>query len=82
MTIEAWEAGIRDRLLAQKLARSLFDREIRSFFAHNKLGFEQALLYQILVPYQKLAQELFYQIEENEINFFQAAHLYDIDKRR
>jgi hypothetical protein len=29
---------------------------------------------------RKLAQELFYQLEEQEISFYEAAHLYDIDE--
>ena len=77
-----WEAGIRDRLLAQNLAKSLFDKEIEKLFAQNKLDFDQVILYQIIVSSDKLAQELFYQIEEREISFYEAAHLYDIDKKR
>jgi parvulin-like peptidyl-prolyl isomerase len=77
-----WEAGIRDRLLYQKLAESLFAKEVEKFFAQNKLDFQQLVLYQILVPYEKLGQEIFYQIEEEEISFYEAAHFYDIDERR
>jgi len=44
--------------------------------------YEQAILYRLVVPYRPLAQELFYQIEEEEISFFEAAHLYDIDEQR
>ena len=82
ITSEEWEAGIRDRLLAKKLAESLFSKEVEKFFAQNQLDFERILLYQIIIPYEKLAWELFYQIEEEEINFYQAAHLYDIDEKR
>lgn len=82
MTADDWDAGIRSRLLAQKLAEYLFAKEADKFFAQSRLDFEQILLYQIIVPYQNLAQELFYQIEEREISFYEAAHLYDIDERR
>jgi len=81
-TIEDWEAGIRDRLLAQKLSQSLFGKEVEKFFTQNQLDFDQVLLYQIVVPYEKLAQQLFYQILEEEISFYEVAHLYDIDERR
>jgi parvulin-like peptidyl-prolyl isomerase len=77
-----WEAGICNRLLEKKLAENIFAKEVAKFFAQNKLQFNQVLLYQIIVPYEKLAQELFYQIEEGEISFYQAAHLYDIDESR
>jgi parvulin-like peptidyl-prolyl isomerase len=77
-----WEAGICDRLLSQKLANSLFSKEVEKAFAQNRLDFDQVLLYQIIVSDDKIAQELFYQIEEREISFYEAAHLYDIDEKR
>lgn len=79
---EDWEAGIRDRLLAKKLAEHLFSGEIEKYFAQNKLDYDRVLLYQIQVPYERVAHELFYQIEEEEISFYEAAHLYDLDERR
>ena len=82
MTADDWEAGIRERLLAQKLAETLFAKEVEKFFAQNRLDFEQILLYQIIVPYERVARELIYQIEEEEISFYHAAHLYDIDEKR
>ena len=82
ITADDWEAGIYERLLAKKLAEHLFAEEVPKVFAQNRLDFEQVLLYQIVVPYEQVAQELFYQIEEQEISFFKAAHLYDIDEQR
>lgn len=82
IAVEELEIGIRDRLLAEKLAEYLFNQDVEKFFAQNKIDFEQVLIYQIVVPYAKLAQEILYQIEEAEISFYEAAHLYDIDERR
>ncbi|MFP4101425.1 peptidylprolyl isomerase [Coleofasciculus sp.] len=82
MTPDDWEAGIRDRLLAEKLAESLFSEQVEKFFAQNRLEFDQVLLYQIILDDEKLAQEVFYELEEREISFYQAAHLYDINERR
>ncbi|MEA5512272.1 peptidylprolyl isomerase [Crocosphaera sp. UHCC 0190] len=82
ITADEWESGIRDNLLRQKLAKTLFAQDVDNFFNQNKLNFEQVLLYQIVVPYEKLALEIFYQIEEEEMSFYQAAHLYDIDEKR
>lgn len=79
---EDWEEGIVERLLAKKLASHLFDKEVEKFFAQNKLDYDRVLLYQLIVDSEKLAYELFYQIEEREISFYQAAHLYDIDPER
>jgi parvulin-like peptidyl-prolyl isomerase len=77
-----WEVGICDRLLTEKLAESLFAKEVDQFFAQNKIQFDQVLLYQIIVPTESVAQELFYELEEGEISFYQAAHFYDSDERR
>lgn len=82
LTPEDWEVGIRDRLLAKKLKNSLFSADVERIFAQSRLDFEEVLLYRIRVPYHPLAQELFYQIEEGEISFYEAAHLYDIDEQR
>ncbi|WP_333177792.1 MULTISPECIES: hypothetical protein [unclassified Microcoleus] len=75
ISVEDLEAGICDRLLSQKLAEHLFSKEVEKIFVQNKLQFDQ-----IIVAHPQLAQELFYQIQEGEISFFDAAHLYDIDE--
>lgn len=82
ITADDWEAGLRDRLLAQKLKEALFVDDVERVFAQSRLDFDQIDLYRLRVPYQTLSQELFYQIEENEISFYEAAHLYDIDEQR
>lgn len=82
ITAEDWEAGIRDRLLAEKLATSLFEKEAKKYFAEHQADFDQVSLYQIVVPYERLAQEIYYQIQEAEISFYEAAHVYDVDCQR
>ncbi|NEO29970.1 MAG: peptidylprolyl isomerase [Symploca sp. SIO3C6] len=82
ITPEDWEAGIHDHLLGKKLSEFLFSQKVEKFFAQNRLNYEQVLLYQIIVNDEKIAQELFYQIEEQEISFYEAAHFYDIDEER
>ncbi|EDX76591.1 PPIC-type PPIASE domain protein [Coleofasciculus chthonoplastes PCC 7420] len=82
ITPDDWEAGIRLRLLTQKLADCLFGNEVEKFFTQNRLDYEQILLYQLILASEPLARELFYEIEEGEISFYEAAHLYDIDPER
>ncbi|MBV6623617.1 MAG: peptidylprolyl isomerase [Rivularia sp. (in: Bacteria)] len=77
-----WEIGIRYRLLEQKLALALFGEEVEKFFMQNRSEFEQVILYQFVVSNEKLAQELYYQIEESEISFYEAARLHDINENR
>ena len=79
---EDWETGLHDRLLSQQLMEALFDKEIEKFFAENRLNFDRVSFYQIIVADEKLAQEVFYQIEESEISFYEAARLYDLDEQR
>ncbi|MBD2345890.1 peptidylprolyl isomerase [Anabaena subtropica] len=79
---EDWEMGIRDRLLSQKLANFLFADKVEAFFIQNQLEFEQVSLYQIIVDSEQLAQEIYYQIEDDEISFYEAAYLYNIDDFR
>lgn len=82
ITVEDLEAGIHDRLLSQKLAEHLFKQEVEKFFAQNRLNFDQILLYQIILSEPRLAQEIYYQIKEQEISFYHAARCYDIDEKR
>jgi parvulin-like peptidyl-prolyl isomerase len=82
ITADDWETGIRDRLLKKKLADFLFAKDVEKIFAQSKLDYEQVVLYQIIVPYEPLARELMYQIEEEELSFYEVAHLYDIDPKR
>ena len=82
ISVEDLEAGIGDRILSQKLAEHLFAKEVEKIFVQSKLQFDQIILYQIIVANLQLAREIFYEIQEGEISFFDAAHLYDIDENR
>lgn len=82
ITPEEWEVGISRQLLAQKLAEELFGQEVEKYFVEHRLDYEQVSFYKITVPYEQLSQELLYQIEEDEISFYEAAHLYDVDEQR
>lgn len=82
VTSDDWEAGIRDRLLSQKLSEALFAEQAKKLFLENRLNFEKVSLYKLVVAEPKLAQELLYQIQEQEISFYEAAHLYDLNLQR
>ncbi len=76
------EAGIYDRLIRQKLAESLFFDSAGSFFYAHQADFDQVVLYQIIVPYERVIDEILFQIRLQELSFYEAAHLYDLDERR
>jgi parvulin-like peptidyl-prolyl isomerase len=82
ITADDWETGIGERLLSKKLSEHLFKEEAEKYFIQNRLDFDRVLLYQIVVPFEQVAQELYYQIVEEEISFYEAAHLYDLDEKR
>jgi parvulin-like peptidyl-prolyl isomerase len=77
LTAEDLAARMRDRGLAQKLTHYLFESSVEATFRQHRVDFEQVLLYQIIVTDQVMAQELYFQIEEREISFVEAAHLYN-----
>lgn len=81
ITTHDWEHGIRNRLLAHKLAEALFAKDVEQFFSQHRPEFEQVVLYEIIVADEKLARELYYQIEEGEISFYEAAHRYHVDEQ-
>ncbi|MEY2977775.1 MAG: hypothetical protein RLZZ435_1914, partial [Cyanobacteriota bacterium] len=68
--------------LRQKLAHEMFAEKVEKFFAQNRVKFEQVLLYQIVVADENLAWELYHQIQEEEISFYLAAKIYDIEESR
>ena len=82
ITVEDLEAGISDSLLSQKLAEHLFKKEVEKSFAENRINYDQVSLYQIIISEPRLAQEIYYQIKEQEISFYDAAHCYHIDEKR
>jgi parvulin-like peptidyl-prolyl isomerase len=82
VTLEDWEAGLKQQLLSHKLKETLFAQKVERVFAEQHLNFDRVVLYQILVSHEQFAQELFYQLEEGEISFYEAAYLYDLNPER
>ncbi len=79
---DEWEEGIRDSLLSKKLSETLFSKDVEKYFAQKQLDYDQVSMYKIVVASPQLAQEIFYQIEEGELSFYEAAHIYDLDEKR
>lgn len=77
---EQWEQGITDHLLRSALAENLFGHEVERIFAENHLNYEQRAIYRLEIADQKLADELFYQIDSSEISFFDAVYHYETNE--
>jgi parvulin-like peptidyl-prolyl isomerase len=82
VSIDDLEVGTYERLLRRKLADSLFFDTAESFFYEHQADFDQVVLYQIMVPYERVIDDLVYQIRLQELSFYEAAHLYDLDEHR
>jgi hypothetical protein len=82
ITPDQWERGIIDRLLRSEMAEHLFGNDIERVFIENRLNYDKRSLYRLEVTEKAVAQELFFEIEDGEISFFEAAHEYDVVESR
>lgn len=67
-------------VISSKLAQHFFDNQVEPFFIEHQLDYTQVVMYEVLLEDEDLAMELFYAIQEGEINFHQVAHEYIQDK--
>jgi len=82
VTPDQWEQGIKDKLLRSLMAEHLFAGDVDRVFAENKLNYDRRAVYCLNISDSAIAQELFYQIEDGEISFFEAAYLYLEDEEK
>ena len=81
LSVTEFEELIRNNLLRQKLGQHLFKDKVEPYFYAHQLDYNQASLYEIVLPNFNLAMELFYGIEEKELSFWDLAHQYIEDDR-
>ena len=70
LSIDDFEAIIYNNLLSTKLAIHLFAEKIESYFFERKLDYVGAVIYEVVLDDEDLADELFYAIQEGETNFY------------
>lgn len=80
LTLLGIQEGINYMLLRNKMRNSFSDDELQAFYNDNKTNYERVNLYSIRLESEEKAQELFAQINEDELCFFEAAieHSEDI----
>ena len=81
LSVTEFEESIENNLLRQKLGKHLFKDKVEPYFYAHQLDYNQASLYEIVLPNFNLAMELFYGIEEKELSFWDLAHQYIEDDR-
>lgn len=76
LSIDDFEAIIYNNLLSTKLAIHLFAEKIESYFFERQLDYVGAVIYEVILDDEDLADELFYAIQEGETNFYDVARLH------
>jgi parvulin-like peptidyl-prolyl isomerase len=71
-------------LISTKLTAHLFKDQIEPYFYEHQLDYAGAIIYEIILDDQDEAIELFYEIQEGEISFYDAGQQYiqDLELRR
>lgn len=84
LSLDDFEEMARTSVLSSKLAQHLFADKVDPFFVEHQLDYAQVVMYEVVLDDEDLAMELFYALQEGEINFHEMAHQYiqDIELRR
>lgn len=80
LSLDEFEEIVQATVLSGKLAQHLFADKVEPFFVEHYLDYTQVALYEIVLDDADLAMELFYAIQEEELNFHAVAHQYIQDK--
>ncbi|MEM8780365.1 MAG: peptidylprolyl isomerase [Cyanobacteria bacterium P01_G01_bin.49] len=84
LSLDDFEEIVHITLLSQKLTTHLFADKVEPYFYEHQLDYAGAVIYEIVLDDEDEVIELFYEIQESEISFFEAAQQYieDIELRR
>jgi parvulin-like peptidyl-prolyl isomerase len=80
MSLDDFEEMLRVTILSAKVSQHLFAEQVESYFANNYLNYAGVVMYEIVLDDEDLARELFYSLQEGELNFHAVAHEYIQDK--
>lgn len=80
LTLEEFEGLVYANALTQKLAQHLFADKVESWFYEHQLDYVSAALYEVVLPEEDLAMELFCGLQEREISFREVARQFIDDK--
>ncbi|MGB3759103.1 MAG: peptidylprolyl isomerase [Rivularia sp. (in: cyanobacteria)] len=76
LSVQNFEELVRNSLISKKLADRLFSPQVEKFFYENRINYEAAVTYEVILEDRDLALELFYAFEEGEITFSEISRLY------
>lgn len=81
LSVDDFEDLIYARLLAAKLAIHLFESQVESFYLEHRSEYVKVVLYEVVLPNEDLAIELFYALQEQETTFDEVVRNYASDVR-
>ncbi len=79
LSLDDFEEIVYITLLSQKLTTHLFKDRVEPYFYEHQLDYAGAVIYEIVLDDEDEAIELFYEIQEGEISFQEAAQQYISD---
>jgi parvulin-like peptidyl-prolyl isomerase len=85
LSVDDFEKIVVHKLSAEKLAQHLFGDRVEHYFHQNTLEYGGATIYEVVLDNRELAMEIFYSLQEGDLNFADVAHQYIPDsehKRR
>jgi parvulin-like peptidyl-prolyl isomerase len=84
LSLEDFEEIVYFSLISGKLCKHLFAERVEPYFYEHQLDYAGAVIYEIILDDQDEAMELFYEIQEGEVSFFEATQQYvqDTELRR
>lgn len=84
LSLDDFEEVVYGTVISSKLAQHLFADKVEFFFVEHQLDYAQVVMYEVVLDDEDLAMELFYALQEGEINFPEVAHQYiqDTELRR
>ena len=84
LSLDDFEEIVYFTLVSQKLTNHLFADKVEPYFYEHQLDYAGAVIYEMVLDDEDEAIELYYEIQEGEISFFDAAqqHIEDTELRR
>ncbi|MGB5631420.1 MAG: peptidylprolyl isomerase [Waterburya sp.] len=84
LSLDDFEEIVYITLISRKLINHLFADRVEPYFYEHQLDYAGAVIYEIILDDEDEAIELYYEIQEGEISFFEAAQQYiqDTELRR
>ena len=76
LSLDEFEEIAQTNALSSKLAQHLLGDRVEPFFVEHQLDYAKAILYEVVLDDEDLAMELFYALQQGEMQFHEVAYEY------